>query len=72
MEDGKGMILSPYPRLSRTGSGSSKASCALVDHLRSIDKRRIRRLYGALPASELAAIDEAFRLVLGLSRPSAG
>jgi mRNA-degrading endonuclease toxin of MazEF toxin-antitoxin module len=37
-----------------------------VDHLRSIDKRRIRRVYGVLPANELAALDEALRLFLGL------
>ena len=55
-----------YPPLSPTGSGLTKVSCALVDHLRSIDKRRIRRVYGVLPASELAALDEALRLFLGL------
>lgn len=56
-----------YPRLSPSGSGLTKESCALVDHLRSIDKRRIRRVYGALPDEELAAVDEALRLFLGLS-----
>ncbi|MSQ01343.1 MAG: type II toxin-antitoxin system PemK/MazF family toxin [Myxococcales bacterium] len=55
-----------YPQLSPTGSGLTKVSCALVDHLRSIDKRRIRRVYGVLPANELAALDEALRLFLGL------
>ena len=44
----------------------TKVSCALVDHLRSIDKRRIRRVCGVLPANELAALDEALRLFLGL------
>jgi mRNA interferase MazF len=55
-----------YPQLSPTGSGLTKVSCALVDHLRSIDKRRIRRLYGVLPPNEIAALDEALRLFLGL------
>lgn len=55
-----------YPQLSPTGSGLTKVSCALVDQLRSIDKRRIRRVYGVLPANELAALDEALRLFLGL------
>jgi mRNA interferase MazF len=55
-----------YPQLSPSGSGLTKVSCALVDHVRSIDKRRIRRVYGVLPASELAALDEALRLFLGL------
>ena len=55
-----------YPQLSPTGSGLTKVSCALVDHLRSIDKRRIRRVYGVLPPNELAALDEALRLFLGL------
>lgn len=61
-----------YPRLSPTGSGLKKASSALVDHLRSIDKRRIRRVYGALPAAELATLDEALRLFLGLGNPPVG
>ena len=55
-----------YPQLSPTGSGLTKVSCALVDHLRSIDKRRIRRVYGVLTANELAALDEALLLFLGL------
>ena len=54
-----------YPQLSATGSGLTKVSCALVEHLRTIDKRRIRRVYGVLLANELAALDEALRLFLG-------
>jgi len=60
-----------YPQLSPSGSGLTKVSCALVDHLRSIDKRRIRRVYGVLPANELATLDEALRLFLGLQGPGA-
>jgi mRNA-degrading endonuclease toxin of MazEF toxin-antitoxin module len=44
-----------------------KTSCALVDHLRSIDKRRIRRIFGQVPPLELAGIDRALELFLGLS-----
>ncbi len=61
-----------YPRLSPTGSGLTKASTALVDHLRSIDKRRIRRVYGVLAAPELHALDEALRLFLGLGASPGG
>lgn len=56
-----------YPRLSVGTSGLTKASCALVDHLRSIDKRRIRRTFGQVSASELADIDQGLELYLGLS-----
>ena len=55
-----------YPRLSPSTSGLTKTSYGLVDHLRSIDKRRIRRVYGALPAEELRTLDDALRLFLGL------
>ena len=55
-----------YPPLSAGASGLTKTSYALVDHLRSIDKRRIRRIFGQLPASELAGIDQALELFLGL------
>ena len=55
-----------YPRLSTSSSGLTKTSYALVDHLRSIDKRRIRRVYGALAPDEIGAVDEALRLFLGL------
>lgn len=55
-----------YPALSAGASGLTKQSCALVDHLRSIDKRRIRRIFGQVPASELADIDQGLELFLGL------
>jgi mRNA-degrading endonuclease toxin of MazEF toxin-antitoxin module len=56
-----------YPTLSVGTSGLTKRSCALVDHLRSIDKRRIRRAFGQVSASELADIDQGLELFLGLS-----
>ena len=56
-----------YPALAPGPSGLAKTSYALTDHLRSIDKRRIRRLFGPLSAEELARIDQGLALFLGLS-----
>ena len=55
-----------YPTLSPGVSGLTKQSCALVDHLRSMDKRRIRRIFGQLSPGELASIDQGLTLFLGL------
>ena len=55
-----------YPRLSPGGSGLAKPSYALVDHVRSVDKRRITRVFGNVSAEELAAVDEGLTLFLGL------
>ena len=55
-----------YPALSPGTSGLTKSSHALVDHLRSIDKRRIRRIFGRVSSSELAGIDQGRELFLGL------
>src|ERR1700730_15429023 len=55
------------PALSPGQSGLTKASYGLVDHLRSIDKRRIRRIFGQVSANELASIDQGLQLFLGLS-----
>jgi mRNA interferase MazF len=55
-----------YPTLSPGISGLTKTSYALVDHIRSIDKRRIRRVFGQVSADELDAIDNGLRLFLGL------
>jgi mRNA interferase MazF len=55
-----------YPALAPGSSGLTKASHALVDHLRSIDKRRVRRIFGQVSLSELASIDQGFELFLGL------
>jgi mRNA-degrading endonuclease toxin of MazEF toxin-antitoxin module len=59
-----------YPMLSPGGSGLTKASYALIDHLRSIDKRRIRRMFGRIATDELALIDDGLELFLGLAAPS--
>jgi mRNA interferase MazF len=55
-----------YPELSPGSSGLTKVSYALIDHLRSIDKRRIRRVFGPVTTQELAAIDQGLGLFLGL------
>jgi mRNA interferase MazF len=55
-----------YPPLSPGSSGLTKPSFALVDHIRSIDKRRIRRMFGQVSPSELVHIDRGLELFLGL------
>ena len=56
-----------YPALSPGKSGLTKPSFALIDHLRSIDKRRIRRVFGRVTTGELAAVDQGLELFLGLA-----
>ena len=47
-------------------SGLRRRSYALVDQVRSIDKRRIATVFGKLAEGEIAAIDEGLILFLGL------
>jgi mRNA interferase MazF len=61
---GKGAL---YPELSAGESGLTKRSYALVDHVRSIDKRRIRRVFRRIRKDELAAVDQGLELFLGLA-----
>ena len=56
-----------YPELSPGRSGLTKTSCALVDHLRPIDKRRVRRMFGRVTKDELAALDQGLERFLGLA-----
>ena len=56
-----------YPELSPGKSGLTKTSFALIDHLRSIDKRRIRRVFGRVTKDELDALDQGLELFLGLA-----
>src|SRR6187551_1161721 len=56
-----------YPELSPGMSGLTKTSYALIDQLRSIDKRRIRRVFGIVDKDELASIDLGLELFLGLA-----
>jgi mRNA interferase MazF len=55
-----------YPALAPGDSGLTKPSFALIDQIRSIDKRRIRRMFGQVLPSELARIDQGLELFLGL------
>ncbi len=60
---GEGLL---YPPLAPGKSGLAKKSFALIDHLKSIDKRRIRRLFGELAQEEIASIDEGLAAFLGI------
>lgn len=60
---GNGLL---YPALTPGKSGLAKKSYALVDHLRSVDKRRVLRVYGEVAREEVAAIDEGLTIFLGL------
>jgi mRNA interferase MazF len=67
---GEGLL---YPPLAPGKSGLAKTSFALTDHLRSIDKRRVRRVFGELAPGEIECIDEALAVFLGLKdSPLAG
>ena len=55
-----------YPPLAPGQSGLAKKSFALIDQLRSIDKRRIRRVFGELAREEMTTIDEGLTAFLGL------
>jgi mRNA interferase MazF len=56
-----------YPDLAPGESGLRRPSTALVDQLRAVDKRRVVEIFGVVGADELAAIDDALCLFLGLS-----
>jgi mRNA interferase MazF len=60
---GQGLL---YPELAPGKSGLAKRSFALIDHLRSVDKRRVRKVFGELAPHEIAAIDEGLAAFLGL------
>jgi mRNA interferase MazF len=47
-------------------SAAGKPARALGDQIRSLDKRRLRSRVSTVSQEELAAIDEALRLTLGL------
>lgn len=55
-----------YPRLAPGPSGLKKESFALVEQVRSIDKRRVRSTFGTVRPDELAALDEGLAVYLGL------
>jgi len=55
-----------YPPISSETSGLRKQSYALVDQLRSVDKRRISRLLGTANEPEMGQVDIALSLLLKL------
>ena len=59
-----------YPRLSAGRSGLRKPSYALVDQLRSVDKTRVRHVFGRIAPEEVHAIDVGLSLYLGLDESS--
>ncbi len=61
-----------YPRLTAGASGLRRPSYALIDQLRSVDKRRVRTIFGQISPEELTAIDDGLFLFLGLSRFAGG
>ena len=61
---GEGLL---YPQLKPGRNGLTKTSVALIDQLRSIDKRRIRRVLGEVGDQEIGAIDQGLSLFLGLA-----
>ena len=66
---GEGLL---SPPLALGQSGLTKESFALIDHLRSIDKRRIRRVSGKLTRGEMAAIDHGLERFLGIGERRPG
>ncbi|GIU78538.1 MAG: mRNA interferase [Bryobacteraceae bacterium] len=62
---GQGLL---YPELAPGESGLAKRSFALIDHLRSVDKRRVRKVFGSLARREIDAIDEGLAAFLGLDK----
>ena len=57
-----------YPSLQPGASGLSRTSYALIDQIRTIDKRRVRRAFGRIGIDEMRAIDEGLTLFLGLAQ----
>lgn len=55
-----------YPAIQPGPSGIREVSFALVDQLRSVDKRRVLARAGSLSHSELESIDIGLKLYLGL------
>jgi mRNA-degrading endonuclease toxin of MazEF toxin-antitoxin module len=54
-----------YPALEAASGGLRRRSFVLLDQVRTIDKRRVSRVFGTIAAGELEAIDEGLCLFLG-------
>lgn len=61
---GKGAL---YPAVAPGSGGLRKPSYALLDQVRTVDKRRVRRIFGRIAVEELDAIDDGLKLLLGPS-----
>ena len=48
-------------------NGLVETSYALIDQVRSVDKRRVRRVFGRITKDELAAVDQGLEIFLGLA-----
>ncbi len=55
-----------YPELAAGSGGLRRRSFALLDQIRTVDKRRVLKIYGRITVQELDAVDEGLRLLLGL------
>ena len=55
-----------YPRLEPGDSGIRTASFALVDQVRSVDKRRVQGIGRRVAPGDMESIDAGLRLFLGL------
>ncbi len=56
-----------YPALAPGSSGLRKRSVALLDQVRTVDKRRVLKVFGRIAAEELEVVDDGLKLFLGLS-----
>jgi mRNA interferase MazF len=62
---GEGLL---YPALAAGPSGLTKESFVLIDQLRTVDKRRIWRVFGVLGREEMRAVEEGLGAFLGMGR----
>jgi mRNA interferase MazF len=61
-----------YPSLEPGSSGLKVRSHALIDQVRSVDKRRVRAVFGRVTGEEMQRVDQGLALYLGLPAPPAG
>ena len=62
---GKGAL---YPALASGSGDLRRRSFALLDQIRTIDKRHVHKVFGKIATDELEAIDDGLALLLGLRR----
>jgi hypothetical protein len=66
---GEGLLYTP---LALGKSGLAKKSFAPIDHLRSVDKRRVRGVFGELAHAEISPLYEGLTVFLGLGGRTKG